>query len=372
MFPRCLGVLKTWIPFPDHSIFEGQFPDAFFESPGLITSRGCPYKCTYCSAPTMLKAYNKIGGYVRQHSPEYMVEYLTEYKTKYNLKTIIFNDDVFFLNKKWMRDFAPKYAKGVNIPFSCLGHPFAINEEVGKLLNLMNCKLVLLGLQSGDEGVRLKVGRKETNDLVIDACGALTKNRVPFSINHIFDFPWDNEDNIRKSAWLYNEVRPQLLDVFSLVYFPKSEIIKDSVEMGYLDEKHLDLIDSGDTQVEVGSYGTDTNAAATFTRNPSYKKYCMFFNMIPLMPKKLMNYFISDPDRFRKSTYWCSKLPAAMAGIVKVFLAMKNGSQFIQFSTFYDWFFYAKKRLQSKTINPDNVEQKELPLFPPLRSDQSY
>ena len=358
-------------PFPDFSIFEGQFSDAFFQSPGLVSSRGCPYKCTYCSAPTMLKAYNKIGGYVRQHGAEYMIEFLKQYDQRYGLKSVIFNDDVFFLNKQWLRGFAEEYSKHIKIPFSCLGHPFAVNEEVAELLRKMNCRLVLLGLQSGDEGVRLKVGRRESNELVIKACNALTRANVHFSINHIFDFPWDNEDNIRASAWLYNEVRPQLLDVFSLVYFPKSDIIKDAVEMGYLDEEHLDVIESGDSQVEVGSYGTDANAAATYTRNPSYKRYCFFFVAIPLFPKKWLEKIISDPETFRKVTEWTSKLPPALSGILKVYLAIKNGSQFIQFSSIYGWVFYWKKRFQNKISDPNKVTSKVRPTYPPLRSDQS-
>lgn len=359
-------------PFPDFTIYEGQFSDAFFTSPGLITSRGCPYKCTYCSAPTMMKEYNKIGGYVRQHSVAYVVDFFEKMKKDYGMKSIIINDDVFFLSKAWLREFAPEYKKRVNLPMTCLGHPFAINQEVANLLKEASCVLVLLGLQSGSEDVRLKVGRKETNKQVIAATDCLKKAGVHFSINHIFDFPWDTDEHVHASAALYNDIRPAMVDAFSLVFFPKSDIIKDAIEMGYLAEENLDVINSGDSQVEVGSYGTNTNAAATYTKNPFYKKYCLFFVLLPLLPKSFCDFALSTPERFARFAKLLSRVPFAIAGMSKVFLAIKNGSSFIQLSVLHEWLFYLKKRFTLKAVKHEGqLGQKSIVLYPPLRSDQS-
>ena len=65
-------------PFPDFSIFEGQFSKHYFKYPGIITSRGCPFSCTYCTCPGLKEIYSKVGNFVRQHSVEYMIEYLSK------------------------------------------------------------------------------------------------------------------------------------------------------------------------------------------------------------------------------------------------------------------------------------------------------
>ncbi len=59
----------------------------------VITSRGCPYRCSYCSKPT-------FGYKFRAQSPERVVEEIAYYERKFDIKEVAFYDDVFTMNRK--------------------------------------------------------------------------------------------------------------------------------------------------------------------------------------------------------------------------------------------------------------------------------
>ncbi len=329
-------------PMPDVTIFEGQLRKSFFINASLITSRGCPFSCTYCSGPTLMEEYKKIGKYVRQHSVPYTIEFLRKFKERYGTKRINFNDDVFFLNKKWLREFAPEYKKHVNLPMICLGNPNSFNREVGDLLKEASCELVIFGLQSGNEEVRRQIGRKETNERVLKMGQDLHDADLHFSINHIFDFPFDALDNIYESAKLYNELRPNLLDTFSLIYFPKAKITNNAVEMGFLSDHDQQRIDSGDLSGKINSYDHSSDS--------NYKKYNFFFNVLPLLPKRLVHHFLETPERFERVSQAFSKIPGIFSAFAKLMAAIKNGTGHIQLSIFGDLMFYFGKRFFSDKL----------------------
>ncbi|MCP4649288.1 MAG: B12-binding domain-containing radical SAM protein [PVC group bacterium] len=329
-------------PFPDFSIYHGQFSRDFFVNPRLITSRGCSFSCTYCSCPNLNKLYSKTGKFVRRHSVPYMIEFLSKMKDAYKSKNFTFNDDIFFLDKKWLKDFAREYKKKINVPNICIGNPNFIDDEVAESLKEIRCRLVILGLQSGSEEVRKKLRRSESNSKVVEITRCLKKASVSFSINHIFDLPFDTVNNIQESAGLYNKVRPNMLDTFSLAYFPKAEIIKDAVAAGRLSEEDVIQIESGKCSGQINPY---KHQAKT-----NYQCYNLFFNMIPVLPKKVINFLIS-PKRFQRVCRLFSYLPGEVSALIKLCLAFKNHTQFIQTSAFHEIIFYINYKWQFKLRN---------------------
>jgi radical SAM superfamily enzyme YgiQ (UPF0313 family) len=111
----------------------------------VITARGCPYsKCAFCFSAGKLKQ-----GF-RRNSPARVVSVIEELVSKYGMKEIIFADDNFLFNPKWIAEFCGLLkAEGIDISWSCAGRADTVNFEMLKNAKSAGCWGVFYGLESG-------------------------------------------------------------------------------------------------------------------------------------------------------------------------------------------------------------------------------
>ena len=127
----------------------------------MITSRGCPYKCAYCSSA-------KLWQRVRFFSAEYVAGEIEELINKYKVKHISLWDDLFTVNKSRLRKIVEilknKKLTG-KVTFGCNARANLIDEEICQLLKEMNVTRVSMGLESGSEKMlaKLKGGNVSVN-----------------------------------------------------------------------------------------------------------------------------------------------------------------------------------------------------------------
>jgi anaerobic magnesium-protoporphyrin IX monomethyl ester cyclase len=154
------------LPFPDRDLFD--YPELELEARGIarvMFSRGCPYSCTYCCNNAYRKVYEGQGEYVRLRSVDSVLAELEDIKEKWDSITeYLFDDDVLFCRKKWLRAFAAAYPTRIGLPFSCNLRPNMIDAEVVELLRTSNCTLVRIGLESGDPRVRQDLLNRHLSD----------------------------------------------------------------------------------------------------------------------------------------------------------------------------------------------------------------
>ncbi len=114
----------------------------------LMSSRGCPYNCVFCAS----KAF--WGKKVRFFSAEYVIAEIKEVIRKYNPKTILFFDDLFIADKKRFKKLVELIIKeGIQkkINFCVSVRANLVTEDNIKLLKRMNCIIVSMGFESGNE-----------------------------------------------------------------------------------------------------------------------------------------------------------------------------------------------------------------------------
>lgn len=146
----------------------------------VITSRGCGFRCTFCSAPNMT-----MGEGVRYRSAESVYQEIKHIKEHYNIKQIRFSDDIFTANKKRVLEICDKIGPlDVAWRISCRVKP--LDEEMVKAMVNAGCKEVSLGVESFDSHV-LNIFKKQTtprdNVKALEACAKHgMKTRVLFMV----------------------------------------------------------------------------------------------------------------------------------------------------------------------------------------------
>ncbi|HOK40836.1 MAG TPA: radical SAM protein [bacterium] len=178
-------------PFCERRIFYKEYsymknyPNEWF-----ITSRGCPYKCSYCFNTKNAELYKKQWNRIRYRTPENVIKEIEEVLSYKEIKYIEFHDDILGLDKKWLSEFSELYRKKINIPFKCNIIPSFVNEEyVEKLVNA-NVNIVILGIQCYNEKLRKELlNRPITNKQIINAIKILKKYKVKIITQSMLGLP---------------------------------------------------------------------------------------------------------------------------------------------------------------------------------------
>jgi len=177
---------------------DGRY-DNEIEAYPLMTSRGCPYTCTYCHN-SLVKEMYKGEKYYRRRSVDHVInELIEERKRNPNLAMISIYDDSFPSNAKWLADFTEKYVKYINLPYWCFSYPTYINEETIELLVTSGCKNICMGCQSFSESTLDLYNRKTKPALLREKFAILKKYDINVQIDLISHNPLESETHKRET-----------------------------------------------------------------------------------------------------------------------------------------------------------------------------
>lgn len=152
------------LPDKDYSLYDfQQMIDAKNGWVGLMASRGCPYRCTYCFNHKIVDMYREdaVGKgpkYLRHHPVEQMMREIDYLLTHYKrIEMFIFDDDLFTLNRDYLMAFCTAYKKRFKTPFVVNAHIKVFDAIEARYLKEAGCAMVKFGLESGSERVRKEV-----------------------------------------------------------------------------------------------------------------------------------------------------------------------------------------------------------------------
>jgi len=127
--------LKTW---RDH---HGK------SSISVITARGCPYHCNWCS-------HSVYGHSHRRRSPASVAAEVEWLLNRYEPDMLWIADDVFTIHHGWLAEYAGEMKRrGIDIPFECITRADRINENAADLLTELHCQRVWIGSESGSQRI---------------------------------------------------------------------------------------------------------------------------------------------------------------------------------------------------------------------------
>jgi len=231
------------LPLPDKSIFNNY--SMLSKRLMVMTSRGCPYKCSYCINSFRDKIYENEK-YLRRKEVKTTIEELLHYKEAYKPKFIQFYDDVFSYDKEWLEEFSLSYPQKIGLPFECYITPTNANEEIIKLLKKCGCVSVIMGVQSGSEKVRSKLlNRHYSNEKVIEAARIVKKHKIKLITEFIFGFPEDDYNSMIAAYELNDKLNADYTGSFIFYPFAQTQLADYCLENGFLSVANFENIKRG-------------------------------------------------------------------------------------------------------------------------------
>lgn len=182
------------LPFLDRELVYkrshlGEFPMCSF-----MTSRGCPFECTYCFEPKFNILYRGKGKVFNRHSVQRVCAELKEMKERWPQKRFIkFYDDMFWITKTvdpWLLEFAEVYPREVGLPFFCLTRCNVLTEEHLKLLKSAGLHSMTMSIEAGNDYIRDKVIKRHmTKEEIFHAFELCKKHDIVTFANTILGIP---------------------------------------------------------------------------------------------------------------------------------------------------------------------------------------
>ncbi len=116
-------------------------------SVSLITARGCPYHCRWCSHEVFGKTH-------RRRKPASVADELAWLINRYHPQMAWMADDVFTIHHGWLFQYATELRhRGVKLPFECISRADRLNLQVVQTLADMGCFRVWIGSESGSQRI---------------------------------------------------------------------------------------------------------------------------------------------------------------------------------------------------------------------------
>lgn len=168
------------IPFPardlvDMSRYSGWILSKTDKSTSILSSRGCPFHCVYCSNNVWRSS---SPGY-RVRSPENVIAELRELKEQYGITEFFDNADEFNTSLKGSKELLRAIIdSGLNVHLQCQLRARPMDEELGRLLARAGVWYVHLGIESGNEATLEGINKKISKADVENCCRILRDNGI--------------------------------------------------------------------------------------------------------------------------------------------------------------------------------------------------
>jgi len=236
------------VPFPDYSLFNiadyhtvkgvaKRHPNSY-----IITSRGCPYDCTYCSS----KALNPTGKKtVRFRSPENTVAEIEMLVKKYGVRELFISDELFTINKKHLFGICEGILKlNLDVIWVCMTHVNHIDQEKLKIIKKAGCHQVCYGIESGDPKIQREIGKNLDLQRVKEVVRMTQREGIDVRCSFMFGNQYETPETMQRTIDFAKGVKPDFASFNIATPYPGTYFRDWAVENDYLEIEDYAALDS--------------------------------------------------------------------------------------------------------------------------------
>ncbi|MCF7973613.1 MAG: B12-binding domain-containing radical SAM protein [Phycisphaerae bacterium] len=217
--PHRIGNLDT-LPLPAYHRLDMAAYDAF----GILSSRGCPYECRFCSVAPV---WNRRTTY-RSH--DHIISEIRLLHETYGVKTVLFQDEFFYTSEAKILDFCDRLeASGLGVRWKCYGRVNLVSERAMRRMAQTGCVQLRFGIESGSDEVLKKVVKgfvfQDALEAVTLALGIFESVETFF----IWGFPFEDMTEFYQTALQMARFRQMGVTVLPSLFsmLPQTDIYRD-------------------------------------------------------------------------------------------------------------------------------------------------
>lgn len=180
----------------------------------ILTSRGCPFDCSWCSKPTFGRSF-------RQQSPERVLAELRALKSQYRVDYVRFCDDVFGIHRPWLEALLDGMIRErLNLKFECLARVDLLKPDLLERMRTAGLARVYVGVESGSQKMLDLMNRGTKLAQIVRAAESLRRAKVRQFWFLMLGYPGETLEDIEATLQLFRRFSPEEYSVSIAVPVP--------------------------------------------------------------------------------------------------------------------------------------------------------
>jgi len=230
------------IPFPDRELLDRYSERLNRKAVFAITGRGCPYDCSYCFNHAYKELYSGLGRMCRRRSVENVLQELEDLRINNpKLQMIVFQDDIFVLDRDWVLDFCREYRRRVGLPFHCHLRANLVDREIAARLREAGCVSVKMAIEFASDRLRNGIlNRNMSRETILEACSAVKEAGIVLVTQNILGIPTGTMEDDLETLDLNCVIHPDFAFATLLQPYPRTAIGRFCVEEGFMRAEDAD------------------------------------------------------------------------------------------------------------------------------------
>lgn len=222
------------IPFPDRETVPWKwYLEAWYSRQpfmNLMTSRGCPFHCSFCLWPQSMYGHRQ-----RFRSVDNVISEIRLLVNRYGLKELNIDDGTFTTNSKRVIEFCRRLRdEKFNLLWTCNGRVDTLDDQMLSEMKLAGCKMIRLGVESGSQEVLDKICKGLTLKQIEDGFRMIKRHGIQALGGFMFGFPYDSRKTVEETIQFAKKLSPDQVQFSISMCYPGTSLYEYAKENNLL------------------------------------------------------------------------------------------------------------------------------------------
>ncbi|MEA3348880.1 MAG: radical SAM protein, partial [Pseudomonadota bacterium] len=196
-----------------------------------ISSRGCPYTCSYCDRSVFRRTF-------RFNSAAYLYRHLEYLKHRFGIRHVNFYDDQFTFNRERIEEFCQLLqSRPLDMTFNCAVRAEHVDGTILEMMKKAGCWMISLGIESGDAELLSRHRQKVDLDFMAEQVKLIKKTGIRVKGLFMVGLPGETTASLRRSIAYLKSLPIDELNVAKFTPFPGSPIYENIHSFGHFNEE---------------------------------------------------------------------------------------------------------------------------------------